>query len=184
MTCQKCQVRDAVTFSMEVKGGRVATLLVCKECFLPLNEGAFSRLTHEARRILLRASREMTDVKSANRIRPALLYFLLEGDSTPLNEAVSAAGIQPSHVREEIAAYLAGDTEEETDWVSPRGITPVLVGARAVAERMESDSIGPEHLFLGLIESPEPGDPLLMISLAGRAGDVEQNLTALTALTP
>ncbi|MHC4778015.1 MAG: Clp protease N-terminal domain-containing protein [Planctomycetota bacterium] len=183
MNCQKCNHREAVTFTTEVRKGQVRTFLVCNECFLPQKEGAFSRLTHEARRALLKSCREMTDPKSANRIRPAMLYFLLENENSLIFEAIKSAGVDPSVIREEVASFLAGENPDSGEWVSMRGITPALIGSRAVAQRLESDVIGTEHVFLGLIESPEPGDPMLMINLAGRTGDIEKHLLAVAALT-
>jgi ATP-dependent Clp protease ATP-binding subunit ClpA len=184
MKCQKCSRHEAVTLATEVEKGRVRTLLVCQDCFLPEREGVFSRLTPEVRRVLMRASREMTDTKSASRIRPALLYFLLESERNPGYEALKASGIDPSTIREEIASFLSGEGSGTREWVSTRGITPALVASRSVAERLESDVIGVEHLLLGLIESPEPGDPWLMINLAGRAGAIEKHLLEASVLQP
>ncbi|MHC5039601.1 MAG: Clp protease N-terminal domain-containing protein, partial [Planctomycetota bacterium] len=154
MFCQKCQLKEAVTFNTEIHDGKVRILLVCRECFLPMREGVFSRITSEARRALIRASREMTDPKSANRIRPALLYFLLENEHSPLFEALIASGIDPAELRADIASYLGGENPEDQQWVSTRGITPAVVGARHVAQRLEHETVGTEHIFLGLIESP------------------------------
>lgn len=184
MKCQKCQIREAVTFGLEIDAGRANTILVCRDCFLPLKEDASSRMTSEGQRALVRASREMTDPASAARIRPALLYYLLENESSILHEAVVAAGIHPASVREELASFLSGEKPEGADWASTRGITPALAGARKVAQRLEHETIGVEHLFLGLVETPEPGDPWLMIQLASRAADVERILHEMMAPVP
>ncbi|GEM_PF-2977710 len=182
MRCQKCRLREAVTFDTEVKDGKIRTLFVCQECSLPLKEKAFSRLTAEAKTVLVRAGREQTDPSSLHRVRPALLYFLLEDEDAPYFEALEEAGIDVFEVREETASFLGGEDDGGTRWVSARGFTPILVAARDAARRMGHDFIGPEHLFLGLIESPEPGDPLIMIRLAGITGEIERSLIALAAL--
>ena len=184
MNCKKCYLREAVTLATEVEKARDHTHQVCQDCYHPEKEGVFSRLTPEVRRVLLRASREMTDPKSASRIRPALLYFLLENERNPGYEALKASGIDPSKIREEIASFLAGEGSGVREWVSTRGITPALVSSRSVAQRLESDVIGVEHFLLGLIESPEPGDPWLMINLAGRAGAIEKHLLEVSVLLP
>ena len=182
MRCQKCRSREAVTFNMEVDRGRVRMLFVCQPCSLPVKEEAFSRLTDATRRVLLEASRELTDPSAANRVRPALLYFLLQDESAPHIEAVRKGGIDVGRAREELAAFLAGERNEPGEWVSTRGITPALVGALNVVRRLGTDRVGPEHLLLGLIESPEPGDPWVMIRLAGLAGQIEKSLIAEAAL--
>lgn len=182
MKCQKCRLREAVTFNAEIQNGQMRILFVCQECNLPMMEGAFASMTAEARQVLIRAGREITDPASVNRVRPALLYYLLEDENAPFLEALRGAGIDPSVVREEIAAFLSGEAEDRKQWVSTRGITPIVVGARNAARRIGHEGIAPEHLFLGMIESPEPGDPWVMIRLAGLVGDIEKNLTPVTAV--
>jgi hypothetical protein len=184
MICQKCGMRKAVTYTLEIVAGRITSLNVCDACFLPWSEDMTSRISGEARAILLRASREMTDPASARRLRPALLYFLLENESSIVCEAAVEAGIDPSRVREEVSSFLSGEAASRSRWLSTRGFTPTLLGARDAVQRMECDEIGPEHVFLGLIESPEPGDPPIMTSLCARAGEVEKILMAMAALMP
>ena len=116
--------------------------------------GGFTRFTHDARSVVLRAQEEAARLGHGQVGTEHILLALLEGGDAELAaQVLRRAGITPEAVRGEVVRHLgSGDAAVEAESLrfAPRAKKVLELSLRE-AVALKDDHIGTEHILLGVL---------------------------------